>query len=135
MAGEMIMNDKRIYKQIIKFALVGGTAFIIDYFLLYFCTSFLKIPYYFSNIVSFSVSVIYNYILSYKWVFEVDEEQNKKMGFLIFIVLSVIGLILNQLILWITVEYFNIYYMTAKVGATGIVMIYNFVSRKILLER
>ena len=54
---------------------------------------------------------------------------------MIFVALSVVGLILNQVMMWFFVDITNIYYIFAKVLATIIVMIWNFVSRKIWLEK
>ncbi|MCB7305195.1 GtrA family protein [Bariatricus massiliensis] len=129
------MNDNNLGKQILKFTVVGGSAFVIDYLLLFLCTEFIGMPYYISNIISFSVSVIFNYILSVKWVFDVEDKRNKSAEFVVFIILSVIGLGINQVVMWAAVEYIKIYYMLAKIGATAIVMVYNFISRKMVLEK
>ena len=81
------------------------------------------------------VSVIYNYILSVHWVFDVDKDGDKKKEFIVFILLSVIGLGLNQLLMWVFVSRVHVFYMLAKIFVTAIVMIYNFVTRKIFLEK
>mgnify|MGYP000322072589 FL=1 len=81
------------------------------------------------------VSVIYNYILSVRWVFEVDENGDKRKEFVIFIVLSLIGLGLNQLLMWVFVSMIHIFYMVAKIIVTAIVMLYNFITRKLFLEK
>lgn len=52
-----------------------------------------------------------------------------------FIVLSVIGLGINQLFMWLFVDMMHIYYMLSKIIATVIVMVYNFITRKIFLEK
>lgn len=85
--------------------------------------------------ISFVVSVIYNYILSVRWVFEVDENGDKRKEFVIFIVLSLIGLGLNQLLMWVFVSMIHIFYMVAKIIVTAIVMLYNFITRKLFLEK
>ncbi len=125
--------EKKIIKQILKFGVVGGLAFVIDYALLYLLTEFLNIHYLISSIISFSVSVIFNYILSIKWVFDVNKKQDVK-EFIIFIVLSIIGLGINSLIMYIMVDLMNVYYMVSKIVATAVVMVYNFITRKIFVE-
>lgn len=57
-----------------------------------------------SSGISFAVSVIFNYVMSVKWVFEVEENRDKKQEFALFVVLSIIGLGINQLIMWLAVE-------------------------------
>lgn len=127
------MNNNLI-KQILKFGIVGGIAFIIDYALLYVCTEYLNIYVLYSSIISFSISVIFNYIMSIKWVFDVNHKQTYK-DFTIFIIFSVIGLGINQLIMYLGIERLHIYYMLVKIASTGIVMVYNFITRKIFIEK
>lgn len=125
---------KKLVNQIIKFGLVGGIAFAIDYGLLYICTDWFGIYYFVSSIISFSVSVIFNYVASIIWVFEVDQEKSKTKNFIIFIGLSIVGLGINQVIMWYGVEVLYLHYMLIKLLATGIVMIFNFITRKMFLE-
>lgn len=128
-------NKKRLFEQIIKFGFVGGSAFLIDYGVLFVLTELFGIYYLVSSMISFALSVIYNYILSVKWVFDVKGSRSKGQEFTVFLVLSIIGLGINQIVMWLTVEKLRIYYMISKIGATAIVMVYNFVTRKLFLER
>ncbi|HJB01296.1 MAG TPA: GtrA family protein [Candidatus Mediterraneibacter merdavium] len=130
----MSMNNK-LFAQIIKFGFVGGTSFLIDAGILFLLTEFAGVHYLISGAISFTASVIYNYILSIKWVFDAKEDVNKVQELAVFIGLSVIGLGLNQLFMWLFVDIFHIYYMLSKIIATAIVMVYNFVTRKIFIEK
>ncbi len=148
---------KRLFAQIMKFGMVGVVCFGIDYVIGY---SVMKIivklggesVFEFASMagsaLGFTVSVIINYILSFKFVFERKEELDRRKEFVAFIILSVIGLGLNQLIIWICVGpvygniaflrellNYDLAYTGAKVIATAIVMVYNFVTRKIFLEK
>ena len=125
---------KKLINQILKFGVVGGIAFIIDYSVLFICTEFFGIYYLISSLISFSVSTVFNYIASIKWVFDVNQKKSHKINFILFIVFSVIGLGLNQLIMWFGVDTLHIYYMLVKIGATAIVMVFNFITRKMFLE-
>ena len=98
-------------------------------------TETVGIGYLISSGVSFSVSVIVNYILSLKYVFETSRDNNKIVEFSVFIILSVIGLFINQILMWVCVDGFHIFYMISKIGVTAVVMVYNFVTRKLILER
>lgn len=126
--------NKKLIKQILKFGVVGGLAFLIDYGLLYFLTEYLNIYYFISSIISFTVSLVFNYILSIKWVFDVEKKQTIK-EITLFVVLSIIGLAINQLIMYIGVDKLSLYYMLAKLISTVIVMIWNFITRKIFIEK
>ena len=126
---------KRLINQIFKFGMVGGLCFFIDYGLMILLTEFLGVHYLLSSSISFTVSVIVNYILSMKFVFQTRSNSSKIYEFIFFVVLSIVGLGLNQMIMWIVVDIINIHYMISKIFATFIVMIYNFASRKLLLEK
>jgi putative flippase GtrA len=130
----MAIFKNKLLNQILKFGLVGGMAFVIDYALLYLCTEFLHIHYLLSSIISFTISVIFNYILSIKWVFDVKKKQDVR-DFVVFIILSVIGLGINSLIMYVMVEVFGVYYMLSKIVSTVVVMVYNFITRKIFVEK
>lgn len=126
----------KLFKQIVKFIFVGGTAFVIDYLVMIFLTEVFNINYLVSSVISFCVSVIYNYVMSTVWVFEVDKEKSKTQTFAMFIILSVIGLIINTIVMWLLVDGTNLMpYTIAKIIATAVVMVYNFISRKIFLEK
>ena len=125
---------KKLIQQILKFGVVGVIAFLIDYGLLYVFTDWCGIYYLVSSIMSFSISVVFNYIASVVWVFDVNKKYSKLRNFVLFVVFSVIGLGINQLIMWLGVEKLNIYYMIVKLGATAIVMVWNFITRKKFLE-
>lgn len=130
---DRIKNNKLLL-QIFKFVIVGGIATIIDFIVLFILKEFIGLNEIVANTISFTVSVIYNYIASVKWVFDVDENKNKSTQFIIFITFSIIGLLINNLILWICIDKFSLYYLIGKVIATGIVMVFNFITRKLFLE-
>ena len=133
----MFHNDKikNLIKQILKFGVVGGLAFVIDYSILILLTEVFDINYLLSSAISFTCSVIFNYILSIKWVFLANHDHKKSTEFVVFIVLSVIGLGINELIMFVAVDLLKINYMIAKIGATAVVMVYNFITRKLFLEK
>ena len=63
-----------------------------------------------------------------------SKSKSEKKNFIIFIVFSVIGLGLTELIMWFGTDIIKINYLIVKIIATGIVMIFNFITRKIFLE-
>lgn len=124
----------KLINKIIKFSIVGGIATIIDFICLYIFKEYLNIDVILANTLSFIISVIYNYIASINLVFDIDKNKNKKLKFVLFIIFSVIGLIINNTLIYILTSTLNIYYLLSKVIATLIVMIFNFITRKKLLE-
>ena len=64
---------KKLFEQIIKFGIVGGLAFLIDYGIMVLCKEVFKFDVLVAAGFGFTVSVIFNYIASVKWVFNVNE--------------------------------------------------------------
>ncbi|MCQ2520852.1 MAG: GtrA family protein [Lachnospiraceae bacterium] len=137
---------KKLFAQIIKFGLVGGICFLIDFGITMGLT-FLKVNHLVAAMAGFIISVIVNYLLSFRFVFKRKESMNHKKSFIIFLVLSVVGLGINELIIYLCVDilyigkgFLNdaIAQETAVAGgkiiATAIVMVFNFITRKIFLE-
>ena len=68
---------KKLIQQILKFGVVGFLCFFIDYGIMVALTELCGISSVISSGISFSVSVIVNYILSITVVFDADKEANK----------------------------------------------------------
>ena len=140
---------KKLLAQIIKFGAVGFLCFFIDYFIMVGLTELAGIPSLISSGCSYTISTIVNYILSVTVVFDADKEANKVVQFIVFVVLSLIGLGINQLCMWggtawleslmeqsqALASYSQYAYMVVKIFATAIVMVYNFITRKIFIEK
>ncbi len=140
---------KRLIEQILKFGIVGVIAFFVDYVITAIPPVLLKnndLIYVF-KVIGFVVSCIVNYLLSVKYVFTDKKEMDKKKEFTVFVILSAIGLVINYLIIFIC--YSKIYKNSPALKelipeslvttittliATAVVMVYNFISRKIFLE-
>lgn len=123
-----------------KFGVVGGIAFAVDYGIMVFLTEVFGVQYLYSSCISFCVSVIVNYLLSMKYVFDGRDDIKKQTEFIAFIILSVIGLGINQVVMYLVADIWlknkiDRAYLIAKFIATFVVMIWNFVSRKIFLEK
>ena len=121
--------------QLFRYFFVGGAAFAVDFFLLYTFTEFLKINYLISAALSFIAGLLVNYIISIKWVFAKKGLKNKKVEFLLFAVIGVIGLGFNELIIWIFTDFFKLYYMVSKIISAAIVYMWNFGARKYILYK
>ena len=139
------MTDR--IKEIIKFALTGGVCFLIEYAALVILKEWLHIPVVAATPIAFLISVIFNYLLCVKWVFDGAKESSKKaqLGFLIT---SVMGLLLNWGIMWALTALFGEdallfalfgieikVYMLNKVIATGLVMVWNYFTKRYVLRK
>ena len=125
---------KKLIIQLIKFGIVGVIATLIDLAVLMLLKEFMHVDVLAASAVAFSVSVIANYLLSMLFVFE-SSGNSKVKELLVFVALSIGGLLLNQFIMWIGTEIMTAYYLWVKAFALVFVPIYNFVTRKIFLEK
>lgn len=133
MEDEAYLMSKLI-QQLMKFGVVGVIAFVIDYGLMVALTELAGIDYLVSATISFTVSVVFNYVASMRYVFTHKEGMSRHREFVIFVVLSVVGLVINDVLMWVGTSLLGISYLIVKIGATALVMIYNFVSRKVFLD-
>ena len=125
---------KKLIAQFMKFGVVGVIAFVIDFGVLVFLTEVFAVPYLISATIAFCVSVIFNYLASMRFVFKRKDDMSRRRELAIFVVLSLLGLVLNDVIMWVCVDVIYVDYRVAKIIATVLVAIWNFVTRKIFLE-
>lgn len=125
---------KKLISQFMKFGIVGVIAFVIDYGFMVLLTEVFGVPYLISTTVSFIISVIFNYFASMRFVFKRKDDMSRRREFIIFVVLSVIGLVINDVFMWLMVDFLFIDYRISKIVVTLIVAVWNFVTRKIFLE-
>lgn len=125
---------KKLIAQFMKFGIVGVIAFVIDYGVMIFLTEVFGVPYLISTTISFVVSVVFSYFASMRFVFKRKDDMSRRREFIIFIVLSVCGLGINDLLMWLMVDSLYIDYRLSKIVVTVVVAVWNFVTRKIFLE-
>ena len=125
----------KLLGQLMKFGVVGIIATVIDFVVLTILTETFGVHYLTSAAIGFIVATLFNYVASMRYVFNSRfGPHEKRKELIIFILLSVVGLGLNQFFMWLFVEFFSIFYIFSKVLATVLVMAWNFVSRKLWIE-
>ena len=121
-----------IFLQFFRYIFVGGTAFIVDFFFLYFFSDICGIYYLMSAVLSFIISVLVNYIMSTRWVFNQDNIGNKVLEFNLFILISTIGLVFTEILLYFFTDIVGLYYLVSKIIASIIVLFWNFLARRVM---
>lgn len=138
---------KNLIAQLVKFGLVGGIAFLIDYGVMNLLIAGFHVNATLAATISFLVSLIFNYVASMHFVFTRRDDMAKWMEMVIFFVSSAIGLLINDLIIWIATSVilppgtittnhgkYLLYANIAKLVATVVVSVWNFGIRKWLLD-
>lgn len=121
--------------QLFRYFFVGGFAFVIDYGSLFILTEYCRINYLTSAAIAFLLGLLINYLISILWVFGQKTVTSRCMEFLIFAVIGLIGLVLNEAIMYFGSEILGLHYMFSKLCSTGIVFFWNFFARKIILYK
>lgn len=125
-------------RQIIKFSITGIVNTIIDFSILNFLIQIFAWSVLPANTVSFSLAVINSYFLNKYWTFR-DKQPIHIKQFSIFVGVSLIGLGLSNLLVYIGLQIFQTYdlgltfawhYNIAKAVSALIVLIWNFLASK-----
>lgn len=128
---------KGLIEQFLKFGVVGAIAFLIDYGVLMLLSQVIGMDPVISASISFVVSVVFNYAASMQYVFTRRDDISRRREFTIFVILSAIGLVINEIVMVIGVNVLGdsaLMVTITKLVATAIVMVWNFVSRKKWLD-
>ncbi len=132
---KVMKNSRGIIPQFIKFSLVGGICFLFEYGLFALLNDVMGIEILIANALAFLASTVLNYILSMRFVFIAREDSSRARLFIIYVILSIVGLGINEAIVWIGVEVLSINKYVAKLIATVVVLVYNFITRKVFIEK
>ena len=116
--------------QFIRYFFVGGVAAVVNIGMLFIFTDVCHIYYLVSNIISFTLGLIVNYILSKLLVFQDKVSLSTSKEFIIYAIIGVVGLGIDTLLMSIFTDTFNVYYMLSKIISTLLVFIWNFGARK-----
>jgi putative flippase GtrA len=109
-----------------KFGVVGFSGVLVDFGFTYIFKEKLKVQKYVANAIGFTIAASTNYYLNRIWTFhsnnpEIALEYGK------FLLISLIGLVINTIVLWLLVSKVKFNFYFAKLLAIGVVTIWNFV--------
>ncbi|MFW6220620.1 MAG: GtrA family protein [Nanoarchaeota archaeon] len=127
----IIRNEIKIFSKYIVIALF---ATIIDLMFLFVFTEYFKIHYLISATISYILGGITHYTLNKKYTFK-NKSKKIALQLIIFFFVSLVGLLLNKIILYSLVEYFMIWYVYAKLVSIMIIFFWNFIGHKFITFR
>ena len=111
--------------KLFKFIIVGFSGLFIDFGLTFLCKEKLFFNKYISNSIGFIFAATSNYFLNRIWTFK-SENPEIMLEFSSFFLVCLIGLLINNSILWIFHERLKIQFYFAKFGAIVITTLWNF---------
>jgi len=128
-----VKKSNKILIQLFRYTFVGGFAFIVDFGLLFLLKEIFDIHYILSATLSFIAGLLVNYFISIYWVFTDSKNKNRKIEFLYFGLIGLIGLGLNDILIWFFTDRIGFYYLISKIITAILVYLWNFFARRYLL--
>ena len=119
--------------QFFRYVIVGGFSFVVDYGLLFVLTEYAGFHYIVSATLSFIAGLVVNYLLSTRWIFRNSKLSSTTVEFIIYGAIGVVGLVLNNILLYLFTDVLHIHYMISKLITAALVMGWNFVGRRVIL--
>jgi len=113
----------------------GSLAFAVDFSIFYLFTESVGLNYLWANLIGVCFGIVLNYLLCVSWVFVERRYSQVAFEFPLFVLLSVVGLAMNEFCLWIAVAFANVHHLVAKILVTFGIFIVNFYMKKIILFR
>ena len=122
---------KSFFIKFLKFGIVGFPGVFVDFGITYLAKEKLKIQKYVANAIGFTTAASTNYFLNRIWTFE---SNNPRIGleYTEFFIISLIGLAINTLILWLLVSKFRMNFYIAKIFAIAVVTVWNFLANLLI---
>lgn len=121
--------------EFVRYFVASLIALFVDAGLLVLLTSGAGVPYLWSGAIAFLAGLATVYILSVRWVFIKRALNDMKVEAIIFAVIGVVGLGINELVLYGLTGVLGFHYGLAKAASVGLVFFWNFGARKYLLFR
>lgn len=109
----------------LKFGITGLTGMVIDFSITFLLKEKIKIHRYIASSAGFICAASSNYFINRIWTFQ-STNPRVLMEYGAFLVVSVIGLAINNLFLFLFEKRMNFY--LAKLFAIGVTMIWNFLA-------
>ena len=132
----MVSNKRNIVGQFLRYFVTGGLAFIVDFGVFSLALYYFNIHYLVANLIGLMAGNVVNYLLSLGWVFSAEKrkmEKHRLLEITVFVIISLVGMGLNELLMYLFVDMLFVQEMLSKIAAAIIVLVYNFLARKYIL--
>lgn len=131
-----IPGKQRIIGQFLRYFVTGGLAFVVDFGGFALALYCFNVHYLIANLIGLIGGGFVNYLLSFGWVFSAQKramEKHRLLEIIVFVLICLVGMALNELLMFVFVGIFVLQEMLSKMGAAIIVLLYNFFARKYIL--
>jgi putative flippase GtrA len=123
------LQQSIIFRQFVKFCLVGIINTAIDYLVYFGLTRGLDLYFLYANIIAILVAMTFSFIFNKYWTFR-DYQKNIKKQYSKFFLVNIVYFLLNNMIVFSLVKYLLIFDLLAKIIAIFIGLIWNFTANR-----
>jgi len=118
-----------------RYFFVSIVSLSTDFSLLYVLTSYVDLHYLISTALAYTAGLILNYFLSTSWVFGKKRLNNRTTEFFVFAAIGVVGLGVNEILMWVFTGVLLLHFMVSRMISAGIGYVWKYVVRKYFLFR
>lgn len=147
-------TDKKIQREFLRFVICGIISTIVDFFVFGLVIYIFEPQIFNYNLISsftadkslistlsvitgtatgFLIALTVNYLISVFFVFEDSGNGKTNKGRLLFFIFSTIGFFINLILMYLMFDIMNINQWISKIIVTAIVLVFNFITRKIYI--
>jgi putative flippase GtrA len=119
------MIDSLLISKFLKFCVVGASGMLVDFGITWFLKERIMVNKYVANSTGFILAATSNYILNRIWTFQSHDPQIASQYFS-FIIISLVGLGINNLVIYILNDRFRYNFYLSKLFAIAVVTLWNF---------
>ena len=123
------LMQKLDWKHFVSCVCVGGAATLVEWVFFWLFESLLHVQYLVATVLAIVISTFSNWLFGRLWTFKDSKKGNVLAEIGKIYVASIVGLLLNLLIMWALVDGAGLIEMLSKIIATGIVFVYNYLVR------
>ena len=130
-------NDSllKLVKQFCSYFCVGGVSALVEWACFYLFYYICGLWYAVATVAAFVFSTLTNYVLGRLWTFRAQSQKKSLREVLAVYAVSAVGLVFNLILMYLLVDIAHLPAMLSKVAATGLVFIWNFLSRKLFIYK
>ena len=131
--GPLWLRGRTLFHETWKYFLASAAALMVDYGVMVGLTELAHVHYLISAAFGFSAGLVVNYLLSVTVVFSERRIADRRIEFIGFVLIGLMGLALNEGLMKLFVETVGLGYAVAKIPATGVGFVFNFGLRRVAL--
>lgn len=130
-----VLPSSNAFVQLVRYGFVVAIAFPVDFGLLYVFTEYLHMHYLLSTVLSFSISMLVNFLISIFWVFRNRANRPLWKEVTAFFIIGFVGLGLTAFLVWFCTSILGTHYLVSKLIAVCFVFFWSFGARRMLFAK